>query len=259
MRLKRFNVKQEQQKLNRKHNYEKNVKTRTVILSILVLVGSIMLFTYSSFTKTITMDVMHSKAIALNIENYYIDNVASNNPPASNSGYSAVNITCNNGATGTWDNDDWELIVSSPMAKNTCSIYFEIVPVEYEDDSGASKPELYQGLVPVRYNSHGDTVIADTTQAWYDYEEHEWANAVLVTSSARSKVAGQTLAENEILQYYVWIPRYKYKLWNAENGTSDEQMIEIEFQDKDDIKANGDSNGEWLTHPAFTFGTNELN
>ena len=121
-------------------------------------------------------------------------------------------------------------------------------------------PELYEGLIPVEYNENGNTIVADTNSDWYDYEEHKWANAVLGTPIARSKSAGQTLSEEEILQYYVWIPRYRYKLFNAVAGESaDEQMIEVVFEDKETPKSNGDSNGEWLTHPAFTFGSTELN
>ena len=36
-------------------------------------------------------------------------------------------------------------------------------------------------------------------------------------------------------------------------------MINVEFETKDIPKSNGTSNGEWLTHPAFTFGNTELN
>ena len=35
--------------------------------------------------------------------------------------------------------------------------------------------------------------------------------------------------------------------------------IEIVFEDKSQAKSNGSKNGEYLTHPAFTFGSTELN
>ena len=58
---------------------------------------------------------------------------------------------------------------------------------------------------------------------------------------------------------YVWIPRYKYKLFNVSGTTTSAQMIEIEFENSTTSKSSGSQNGEWLTHPAFTFGTTELN
>jgi hypothetical protein len=143
----------------------------------------------------------------------------------------------------------------------------------YADATGAAQPELYQGLIPVKYDASGNTVVADIYSEWYDYAKHDWANAVLVNcadSTIKNKyfdsnmnllssAVGTTITESDILQYYVWIPRYKYLLWNAENGSSDPQAISITFEDKNATKSTGSTNGTWLTHPAFTFGTTELN
>lgn len=131
---------------------------------------------------------------------------------------------------------------------------------------------LYQGLIPVTYNSNGGVVVADTNTEWYNYDKHNWANAVLVNCSntsikskyfnddmsLKASAVGTTMSMDEILQMYVYIPRYRYLLWNAENGTSSEQMINIEFERYDTPKSTGSKNGEWLTHPAFTFGDTEL-
>ena len=74
----------------------------------------------------------------------------------------------------------------------------------------------------------------------------------------------EVIPESDIKQYYVWIPRYKYQLWNVNgenkypNGTS-ESAINILFESKDKETSNGTENGEWLTHPAFTsFNTNGI-
>ena len=132
----------------------------------------------------------------------------------------------------------------------------------------APKVELYDGMVPVTYDSNGNTVVADTSTDWYNYADHRWANAVLVSNTSSyldsnnnvivSK-KGTIIPESDILQYYVYIPRYKYKLFNANGVASDEQVIEVEFQSANQAKANGNQNGQWLTHPAFTFGDTELN
>ena len=143
---------------------------------------------------------------------------------------------------------------------------------KYNDNTIAATPILYQGLIPVKYDDSGNVLVADTTKRWYNYKAHEWANAVLVNcsdSTIKSKyfnndmslkddVIGTTISMDEILQMYVWIPRYRYKLFNAENGTASEQAIEIQFEKVSDSKSTGTKNGEWLTHPAFTFGNTEL-
>ena len=71
--------------------------------------------------------------------------------------------------------------------------------------------------------------------------------------------SGTPVSISDVLQMYVWIPRYKYKLFNVSGATTSAQMIEVEFESVDTAKSNGTQNNEWLTHPAFTFGTTELN
>ena len=80
----------------------------------------------------------------------------------------------------------------------------------------------------------------------------------------------EIIPENNIESYFVWIPRYKYKLFNVDNYSlttvasaseveSKAQEIEIEFESRYDKVSNGSKNGEWLTHPAFTnFDTNGM-
>ena len=142
----------------------------------------------------------------------------------------------------------------------------------FDDGVIASYPKLYQGLIPVRYDDSGNAVVASSTEEWFNYGKHKWANAVLVDCSdntiknkyfnsdmqLREDAVGQTISMDEILQMYVWIPRYRYKLFNAENGTASEQAVEIEFEKASADKSTGTKNGEWLTHPAFTFGDTEL-
>ena len=150
----------------------------------------------------------------------------------------------------------------------------EYVEPEYTDNVIAEAPELAQGMIPVKFDDSGNVIVADTSSKWYDYSNHEWANAVLVNCadsaikfkyfnddmSLKSSVVGQTISIDEILQMYVYIPRYRYKLFNTNNGTSVEQAINITFESKTTAKSTGTNtkNGKWLTHPAFTFGDKEL-
>ena len=194
----------------------------------------------------------------------YIDGEWSNEIPGKNDGYIVDKIVCDNGATGTWNYSKWSIEIENATKKIKCGVYFitgSLIDVE-----------LYQGLIPVTYNSSGDVVVADTNTKWYDYSNHEWANAVLVNCadsaikskyfnedmSLKSSAVGKTISMDEILQMYVYIPRYRYKLFNANNGTSEEQAVDIIFEKVDTEKSNGTKNGEWLTHPAFKFGNTEL-
>ena len=131
-----------------------------------------------------------------------------------------------------------------------------------ENSNGNIIVDVKEGMIPVTFDSSGNTVVADTTKEWYNYDEKKWANAVSVTSASRSNyqnTPGTIIDENDILAYFVYVPRYRYQLWNAENGVSNEQTINIEFETSGENKKNGTKNGEWLTHPAFTFGNTELN
>ncbi len=141
------------------------------------------------------------------------------------------------------------------------------------DPSGANRPVLAEGMIPITYDGT-NWVKADQYGAynnWYDYGNQKWANAIMVTSSKRDTYmnadVGTTIPENDILAYYVWIPRYKYKLFNASyaSGTS-AQVIDVVFENGTSTTGNvtctyasngaetcqNKANGNWYTHPAFT-------
>ena len=249
-------------------------KYSTFILLFLIVTISIIYFTYSKFSSSNEM-IMYETTVEPFIKNdyfiaSYIDGEWSNEIPGKNDGYIVDKIVCDNGAVGTWDTDKWAILIENATKKIKCSVFFETK--KYTDNVIAEAPELAQGMIPVKFDTSGNAVVADTYAKWYDYSNHEWANAVLVNCadstikskyfnddmSLKSSVVGQTISMDEILQMYVYIPRYRYKLFNANNGTSVEQAINITFESKTEVKSTGTKNGEWLTHPAFTFGSTEL-
>jgi len=124
-----------------------------------------------------------------------------------------------------------------------------------------------------------------------------WANAVLLTESKRNSLTkdslgnytpGQTIGDSEssgVLAFYVWIPRYKYKVWNIdkiigtdsydaentgidvvfENGIETTGTITCEYSFREPSENEGEpneecegNNGDYYTHPAFTFEDDEL-
>lgn len=131
-----------------------------------------------------------------------------------------------------------------------------------------NKPELYDGMIPVYYEE-GNWKIADTTNSddiWYDYSNSKWANAVFVdTDKYNDKTLGDIINQEDIIAYYVWIPRYKYKVWNIEEKITDSydaysKGIDIIYESGVhstgnikciDTKCLG-KNNDYLTHPAFS-------
>ena len=149
----------------------------------------------------------------------------------------------------------------------------EPAPIIYKDTilNGAD-PVLDEGMIPITISNTGVVTVADISTDWYDYSNKKWANVVLVNENATVDVEGShsreyylnnqgtTVLESDILAYYVWVPRYKYKIWTTDaTQTTEPQTIDIVFEGKNNTKLKGTSVGDYLTHPAFTFGEDELN
>ena len=150
----------------------------------------------------------------------------------------------------------------------------------YKDNSGANSPELLNNMIPIKYDG-SNWIYADIKEEWYDYDKKEWANAVVLNSDVNKNV-GDTIAETDIALWYVWIPRYTYTVFNGNNGSVDPLEIQIKFENGtnsngtvecvDTVSGSGTSsevctdstNGSVInnvstyTHPAFTFGGQEL-
>ena len=135
-----------------------------------------------------------------------------------------------------------------------------------------ASPRLSSNMIPIAWN--GSTwVKADYTNQdnnWYDYDNQQWANVATVTESTRDKYKkadiGNEIKMEDINTMFVWIPRFKYKLFNVDGTVSPvgnpnmagDYLIDVQIEEANIPKATGTQNGEWLTHPAFTFGGEEL-
>ena len=157
------------------------------------------------------------------------------------------------------------------------NIYAEAVETNAPIEPNA--PVLAEGMIPITYDGT-NWVKADTNNTnnnWYDYGNQKWANAVMVTSSKRDTYmnagVGTIVSEAYVLAYYVWIPRYKYQLFNAtyasgtssqlidvvfEKGTSTTGTVTCTYDTNGSETCTNKSNGNYYTHPAFTFGDTEL-
>ena len=83
-------------------------------------------------------------------------------------------------------------------------------------------------MVPIKYDGE-NWKYADTSKNWYNYDTKRWANAVVLNAGVMKSV-GDTISEDEVSLWYVWIPRYKYQLFNAKNESKPEQEIAIQFE-----------------------------
>ena len=156
--------------------------------------------------------------------------------------------------------DDVEITISQKTTAE-CKVVFNA------DESGAPDPELSSNMIPIKWDGSkwikADVNNLSGAKQWYDYDAQQWANAALVNQTSRagyvSAAAGTAVNEADVMAYLVWVPRYKYKLFNVASTAMSAQKIEVVFENKTKTKSNGSANGDYLTHPAFTFGTDELN
>ena len=140
------------------------------------------------------------------------------------------------------------------------------------DNSGANKPVLYTNMIPVVYDGT-KWLYSDGTQTnWYNYTDKQWANAVVLNSGVTKNV-GDEVTEEDVALWYVWIPRYKYTIFNGSNGSAAAQLINVTFENGTNrtgtVTCSDNADGSetcstitngtsTYTHPAFKFGNTEL-
>jgi hypothetical protein len=120
-------------------------------------------------------------------------------------------------------------------------------------------PVLKDGLIPVTIDNDGVVKKADITKEWYSYTNKQWANAVILNDESKSYSNEEVIPEENIESYFVWIPRYRYQIFNdgmyselSSINANAPQEIKVEFESKEVIASDGVRKGQWLTHPAFT-------
>ena len=172
-------------------------------------------------------------------------------------------------------------------------------------NSGTVSVDIDDSMIPVVYTGTTSTsggkwtsvsiadIKADPTK-WFDYtgastngDGPHWANAVTVKNPENYRESGIDIPQNQIKGYWVYIPRYAYRVQRrnaSTNGTVSAQNFDIVFENKDTPKKTPvacsgnyigcsssiypnttsqddplNSQTAWATHPAFTWGTEELN
>ena len=179
------------------------------------------------------------------------------------------------------------------------------VSTDYGDTIGSVQVDYDKNMIPIIYDEVASTwrvvtnaQLQQNPDNWFNYSSNEkrWANALTVSQSSlqsfRDKQTGvdsdttiQTVDNPDILGYWVYIPRYAYKVMrrDAVDKPVSPQNFETRFEKKTDPKKYpaetcstgtnhqnylscpgvsseyGEAEGTaWATHPAFTFGDQEL-
>ena len=133
-------------------------------------------------------------------------------------------------------------------------------------------PRVGSGMIPIVYDGTNwrKADVSNKNFAWFNYGNQQWANVATVTEDIRQTLldapVDTILPMDKINTMFTWIPRFKYKLFNVDGTVSPvgnvnmagDYMIDIKFETASTTKSTGTKNGQWLTHPAFTFGGQEL-
>lgn len=146
---------------------------------------------------------------------------------------------------------------------STSSLYTECI-------LNGADPVLKNNLIPVTLDEDGTVHVADTKKEWYSYEKQKWANAVILKNE--EEIYEDVIPEDKIESYFVWIPKYRYQLWdlgnyneltikdeakvhpipilfgdyNTEDSTNKECTTPMESGTNGNCKI-----GDFMTHPAF--------
>ena len=120
-----------------------------------------------------------------------------------------------------------------------------------------NSPQLMEGMTGIYWDESGNEVEVTVYNQdnWYDYSKQEWANAVTKDS------------DGNITAYWVWIPRYAYKI-ETNRYTNTVGKISVKFlqgtTNKDESNAEistaypettGATMSAYVVHPSFINGT----
>ncbi len=129
-------------------------------------------------------------------------------------------------------------------------------------------PELLDNMIPVIYDETRSIWIkANPKKLYFDYKNKIWANAVFVKKHAdlddsnshsrdyylSNDAIGKEINLNDVVAFYVWIPRYEYKSFNSTSKGINPVTIDINFIDKNKknkLNMNSvfnDKNGFWVS------------
>lgn len=142
-----------------------------------------------------------------------------------------------------------------------------------ENEGIPNKPEVYSGMVPVKYDtSLNSWIIASAKKNnWYNYYNNQWANVMLldgltvdggikVIEDNKEELVGKKVISGGSM--FVWIPRYAYKLDAEQNITDIEFLMGasnkyLDTTEKQELKDISEKEG-YIISSAFENETEKL-
>ena len=124
----------------------------------------------------------------------------------------------------------------------------------YSEDKGVNTPKLKDGMELVKYDEGSKTWVKDETNLEYSYEEQTGTTE----NGGTSKWANAKVTIDGVESYFVWIPRYAYKIDSTNKtidvkfikGTGEEAVDGTKCKYADDPTL--DTTKDYIIHPAFT-------
>ena len=152
----------------------------------------------------------------------------------------------------------------------------------WNEKKQANKPELAEGMIPIKYNGTKWVTTTEDDEDWYNYNESgskyesKWANIMLSDGKYKSDTveAGTEVEEADLGSMFVWIPRYAYKIENGYHSSTAGE-ISIEFLEGTSSHKTGVNIGSYpeysysetaseskmnnyVVHPAFNYDETQL-
>ena len=175
-----------------------------------------------------------------------------------------VKVSSQDAISGTIQSN--QIITLNINVKNTSNekqkVYFDVVTsndinidktIEYSyinnisvfDHSGANQPNMDINFIPVAYHAIDEqdgywykTDINNQDNLWYSYDHGIWANAALIKKEEIKKYENLNIGDKvnieDILGFYVWIPKFKYYIMNNSGYTNYEKMYNVIFENNED-------------------------
>ena len=130
--MKKFNKDKYLRKLKLKRYWQNNSRYFYIGIPCLLCCLLCLYFAYSKFfvseeqavIRTTVGDFIHGDIIGADIDGEY-----SNTIPGKNDGYVVDKIVCDNGASASWDNDSWGIVLTNISKRTKCNVYFKKEPI----------------------------------------------------------------------------------------------------------------------------------
>ena len=230
--MKVFNKDKALRQIKLKQNKNTYIKKVSIVLSCFILIIVIIMFTFAKFEQNSEEYTLINGKIKylggdINIVSYNYDGTSNSLPPNKNEGYILTNINCE-GATGEWDDLNWELNISNLTSKVKCNLTFDknsnYQIIKYNPNGGYLEEQYKKGVVGQQIGELPTPIKAGYTfDGWYKEETYtnKVENTTIIDSSLTNLYAKYSESgDNRILYVFGYASSgYYYNIYkNTDNS-----------------------------------------